>query len=52
MVERYKTKTSESINFLARMQKQIEEIKLFDEITTWQRVNKVIKNYQNKTGGK
>jgi hypothetical protein len=31
------------------MKRQNEDIALFDEITTWTRVNKVIKNYTKNT---
>ena len=45
-MEPYKTKTHEAIELQARIKKQNEDLTLYDEITTWARVNKVIQNYQ------
>lgn len=33
-------------NFHAKIEKQNEDINLFDEISAWQRVDKVLKNYK------
>jgi hypothetical protein len=48
VVEPYKTKT-QTKNFNAKIEKQNEDINLFDEILAWQRVDKVINNYKTKT---
>ena len=45
-MEPYKTKTHEMIELQARIKKQNEDLALYDEITTWTRVNKVIQKYQ------
>lgn len=45
-MEPYKTKTHEMIELQARIKKQNEDLALYDDITTWTRVNKVIQKYQ------